>query len=141
MIIDALGMLRYDGSSPDLGTATEDGSVTLTRDGTTGKVVIMINKTGKNGIPIVVVTDDDTGTSTDRTLTVTIEAADELAFDTTQEVVATFPVVTHGASATLMVRRVHTQKKYLRSVITLANSNGTMAVDFMVFIGTGLMNT
>ena len=140
MIIDSLGMLRADGSSPRIG-ATEAGSVSLTRDATSGKVVLDIRKTPQRGLPIVVLTDDDTGTSTDKTMTVTIEAANELAFDTTNEVVATFPAVSHGAKATLMVRRVHTQKKYLRSVITLAGADGTIAVDFLIFIGHSWMNT
>ena len=140
MIIDSLGMLRADGSSPRVGD-TEAGSVSLTRDATTGKVVLDIRKTPQRGLPIVVLTDDDTGTSTDKTLTVTIEAADELAFNVTNEVVATFPAVSHGAKATLMVRRVHTQKRFLRSVITLAGTTGTIAVDFLIFIGHSWMNT
>ena len=140
MIIDSLGMLRADGSSPRIGD-TEAGSVSLTRDATSGKVVLDVRKTPQRGLPIVVLTDDDTGTSTDKTMAVTIEAANELAFDTTNEVVATFPAVSHGALATLMVRRVHTQKKYLRSVITLAGADGTIAVDFLIFIGHSWMNT
>ena len=93
-----------------------------------------------NGIPVVVITDDDTGTSTDKTLVVTIEAANELAFNVTQEVVATFPAVTHGDVGTLMIRRVHTQKRYLRSVVTAAGSNGTISADVLIFITSGLMN-
>lgn len=140
MLIDELGLLRGDGSSPAV-TATEAGSVSLTRDATTGKVVIDIRKTGKDGIPIVAITGDDGGTSTDKTLTLTIEAANELAFDTTDEVVATFPAVTHGDTGTLMIRRVHTQKRYIRSVITAAGSDGTISVNFIIFIGvSGLMN-
>ena len=140
MIIDQLGMLRADGSSPRV-TDTEAGPTSLDRDATTGKVVLDIRKTGQAGLPIVVLTDDDTGTSSDKTLTVTIEAADELAFDTTNEVVATFPAVSHGAKGTLMVRRVHTQKQYLRSKITLAGTDGDISVDFMIVIGHALMNT
>ena len=139
MIIDALGMLRADGNSPRI-TGTEDGSTSLTRDATTGQVVVGVYKTPQRGIPIVVLTDDDTGTSSDKTLVTTIEAADELAFDATNEVVATFPAVTHGDKGTLMVRRVHTQKKYLRSVVTLAGEDGTISVDLLVVIGHALMN-
>jgi hypothetical protein len=140
MLVDNLGLLRADGSSPRV-TATEAGATSLTRDSVTGRAVIDLRKTGLRGVPVVVVTDDDTGTSTDKTLTVTVEAADELAFDTTDEVVATFPAVSHGDLATLMVRRVHTQKRYLRSVITAAGADGTISVDFLIFIGLGLMNT
>ena len=139
MIVDALGMLRADGSSPRV-TATEAGSVSLARDDTTGKVVLDIRKTAPGGLPVVVLTDADTGTSTDKTLVCTIEAANELAFDTTNEVVATFPAVSHGAKAAFMVRRVHTQKKYLRSVITAAGENGTISVDFLVFVGHAWLN-
>lgn len=140
MLIDNLGLLRADGSSPRVAT-TEAGSILLTKDSTTGKRVIDISKTGLRGIPIVVVTDDDTGdccTGTDW-LIVTIEASDTLIF-TSKEVVATFPKLTTGANGTLMVRRVHTQKKYLRSVITESGS-GVFGIDFLIFIGTGLMNT
>ena len=141
MLIDALGMLRADGSSPRI-SATEAGVTSLVRDATTGQVVIMINKTGKNGLPIRVMADPDTGTSTDKTATVTIETANELAFDTTQEVVATFPAVTYAdTTEKSMVRRVHTAKKYLRSVITFAGINGTLTRDFVIVIGHALMNT
>ena len=139
MIVDNLGLLRGDGSSPAV-TATEAGSTSLTRDGTTGKVVIQINKTGKDGIPIVVVNAADGGTSTDKAVVVTIEASDALNFSS-PEVVATFPSVAHGAAAGLMVRRIHTQKKYIRSVCTLSGSNGTYSVVFFIFIGTSLVNT
>ncbi|MGW8177226.1 MAG: hypothetical protein ACWGQW_00295 [bacterium] len=139
MIMDDLGLLRGDGSAPGV-SATEAGSVSLTRDATTGKVVLDIRKTGKDGLPIVCITGDDGGTSTDKTLTLTIEAADELAFDTTDETVATFPAVSHGDTGTLMVRRIHTQKQYIRTVITAAGSDGTIDVDFLVFVGHELMN-
>jgi hypothetical protein len=138
MLIDEQGMLRADGSSPRV-TATEAGSTSLTRDATTGKVVVPIYKTAQKGLPIVCINDADIETSTDKTLTVTIEASDALNFSS-PEVVATFPAVSHGAGANLMVRRVHTQKRYLRSVITLAGSNGDISVDFLIFIGTGAMN-
>lgn len=139
MIIDELGLLRGDGSSPRV-TNTEAGSESLVRDATTGKVMVQVSKTPQRGIPVAVLTDDDTGTSTDKTLTVTIEASDAADFGSGVEVVATFPAVTHGDEGTLMVRRVHTQKKYLRSVITAAGSNGTISVDFLIAITHGLMN-
>ena len=141
MLIDELVMLRGDGSSPRV-DATEDGSTSLTRDAGTGKAVVQINKTPKKGIPIVVVHDADTNspTSNDREIVVTIEAADELDFNVTDELVATFPAVTFGASAGLMVRRIHTDKKYIRSVLTASGSNNTISVDFLIFAGIGLMN-
>ena len=124
--------LRDDGSSPRV-TATEAGSTSLTRDATTGKAVIQINKMPKNGLPIVVINDADTGTSTDKTLTVTIEASDTLGSGYAE--VVKFPAVSHGAAAGRMIRRLATQKKYLRSVITAAGSNGTISIDFKVLIG------
>jgi hypothetical protein len=140
MLLDDLVSLREGGTSPRV-TATEAGSVSETRDATTGKMVAQVNSTGKDGIPIIVIADPDTGTSNDKSVVVTIEAADELAFDTTQEVVATFPAITYAdLTAKFMVRRVHTAKKYLRSVITLSGSNGTFSRDFTIFIGTGAMN-
>lgn len=138
MVIDSLLLLRADGSSPRV-TATEAGSTSLDKDATTGKRVVAVNKTGKDGIPVVVVNDADSGTSTDKAVVVTIEASDATAFST-PEVVATFPSVGHGAAANLMVRRVHTQKKYLRSVCTLSGTNGTYSVDFLIFLGTAIMN-
>jgi len=141
VLVDALGLLRADGSAPSVST-TEAGSTSLTRDATTGKVVIQINKTGKDGIPICVLAAADSGTSTDKTATVTIEAANELAFNATNEVVATFPAQTYAdKTAKFMVRRVHTQKTYLRSVITVAGSNGTIGRDYLIFAGTAAMNT
>lgn len=139
MIMDELGLLRGDGSSPEV-SATEAGATSLTRDATTGKVVLDVRKTGKDGLPIVAITGDDSGTSTDKTAVLTIEASSDLAF-TSPEVVATFPTVTHGDNGTLMVRRVHTQLQYLRTVVTVAGSDGTIGVDFLVFIGAkDLMN-
>lgn len=142
MIIDQLGMLRADGSSPRV-AATEAGATSLVRDSATGKVVIGVFKTGYAGLPIVALTDDATGTGSTAKAVVTIEASDVLAFST-PEVVATYPAITGNVSkATLMVRRVHTQKKYLRSVITCSgiDATNTISVDFMIIIGHALMNT
>ncbi|MFA5377192.1 MAG: hypothetical protein WC455_15690 [Dehalococcoidia bacterium] len=137
MILDDLLKIRDGGSSPRV-TATEAGSVTLTRDATTGKVVVEIDKMPAEGLPIVVIADADTGTSSDKSVVVTIEAADELAFDTTQVTVATFPAITYAdTTVKKYVRRVATQKKYLRSVITLSGSNGTFSRDFQIFVATG----
>jgi len=141
MLLDALLLLRGDGSAPAV-TATEAGSTSLTRDATTGKAVIQVKKTGKDGIPVVVLAAADTGTSTDKAAVVTIQAANELAFDVTHETVATFPSqLFSDTTAKFMVRRVHTQKRYLRSVITLSGSNGTFSRDYLIFVGTAAMNT
>lgn len=133
MIMDELGILRGDGSAPGV-TATEAGATSLTRNATTGQAVLDIRKTGVDGLPVVAITGDDGGTSTDKTATLTIEGASDLAF-TSPEVLATFPAVTHGDEGTLMVRRIHTQLQYIRTVVTVAGSDGTISVDFLVFIG------
>ena len=138
MIIDALGLLRADGTSPTI-TATEAGYTLLTRHAATGKVVLDIRKTPQKGLPIVVVS--TLVGITNRSFVVTIEAANELAFDTTKEVVATFPAVAVTGLA-FMVRRIHTQKQYIRSVITVTDGGGPAGTgDFLIYIGHALMNT
>ena len=135
MLIDALNMLRADGTSPRV-TSTEAGATSVTRVAETGQAVIDVRKLGLKGVPIVVITDDDTSDchSEDDGQTVTIEASDTVGF-TASEVVATFPKVLAQANGTTMIRRVHTQKQYLRSVIT--TSSGTPSVDFLIFISNG----
>jgi len=116
-------------------TATEAGRTTKTRH-TTGAVVVEIDKCPMGGIPIEVVATADTGTSTDKTMIVTIEASDELASEWI--VVATFPTITYATTtAVRFVRRVATQLKYLRSVITVAGSNGTISRNFTISVGIG----
>ena len=132
-MLDALLVLRGGGSSPAV-TGTEAGATSLTRDATTGKAVIEVDKLPLGGMAIVVTHAADGGTSTDKTLTVTIEASDTLT--TGYATVATFPVISHGAAANKMVRRIASQKKYLRSVITAAGSNGTISVDVKIHVGT-----
>ncbi len=141
MLLDGLGLLRGDGSSP-LVTATEAGATSLTRDATTGKAAIAIHSTGKDGIPIVVIAAADTGTSTDKEATVTIEGADNLDFSTGgKDTLATFPTQAHdGQTAITMIRRIHTKRKYIRSVITVTGSNGTFSRDYLIFITSGLMD-
>ena len=141
MVIDDLGTLRSGGSSPRV-TATEAGSTSTTRDATTGKVLVDIKGTPLQGIPICVIADADTGTSNDKSAVVTIEAADETAFNVTNEVIATFPAITYASTvAKFMVRRIHTAKRYIRCVITLSGSNGTYSRDFLIFVGAqGVMN-
>ena len=135
MILDDLLKLRAGGSSPSV-TATEAGATSLTRDGTTGKVVIQINKMPAEGLPIIVLAAADAGTSTDKSLTVTIEASDTLASGYAQ--VASFTAQTFAdTTVKKMVRRVATQKTYLRSVITAAGANGTISRDYEIYIGIG----
>ena len=120
-------------------TSTDAGWTTKTRDTTTGKVVVQIDKCPLGGIPIEVIAAADTGTSNDKTMIVTIQASDELA--TEWLVVATFPTITYADTATLrFVRRIATQLKYLRSVITVAGSNGTISRIFEIHVGVGLLD-
>ena len=137
MILDEQLRLRDGGSGPRV-TTTEAGLTTIARDATTGRAVVQIDKAPLKGIPILVNHDADTGTSTDKTATVTIEACDTV--DGAYAEVAKFPAVVHGAAAANnLVRRIASQKKYLRSVITVAGSDGTISVDFGIFVATGLM--
>ena len=123
-------------------TATENGWTTLTRDGTTGQVVVQIDKCPVEGIPVEVLATIDTGTENGTgTMIVTIEASDTLASGYIR--VATFPTITQATAArpaTRMVRRVATQKKYLRSVITVAAGNGAPSRLFAISVGVGLMD-
>ena len=122
-------------------TATEAGWTTLTRDDTTGQVVVDISKCPLGGIPIEVLATADTGTlAAGGTMIVTIEASDTLASG--YIVVATFPTITQATTTTQaairMVRRVATQKKYLRSVITVAG--GDPSRFFTITVGVGLVD-
>jgi len=120
-------------------TATEAGWTTLTRDATTGQIVVQIDKCPVGGIPIEVIASADTGTSNDRVQVVTIEASDTLASGYT--VVATFPSITYAdTAAKRFVRRIAVQKKYIRSVITLTNANGTMSRFYEISVGVGLID-
>lgn len=120
-------------------TATEAGWITETRDSTTGQIVVQVNKMPLGGMPVEVLATADTGTSTDKTMIVTIEASDTLA--TGYITVATFPTLTYADTAAVrMVRNIGTQKKYLRSVITVAGSNGTISRFFEITVGVGLID-
>lgn len=133
---DELLQLKTGGAAV---TATEAGWITETRDGTTGQIVIQVNKCPMGGIPIEVLATADTGTSSDKTMIVTIEASDTLASG--YIVVATFPTLTFAdTAAARMVRRIATQKKYIRSVITVAGSNGTISRLFTITVGVGLVD-
>lgn len=136
MIHDDLLKLRSGGTSGTAITATEAGATSLTRDATTGKVVVEIDKMPLKGLPIEVIAAADTGTSTDKTMIVTIEASDTVGSG--YIVVATFPTMSYAATAAIrFVRNIATQKKYLRSVVTVAGSNGTISrvVEILVSIG------
>lgn len=120
-------------------TATENGWTTLTRDGTTGQIVIQVDKCPLGGIPIEVKASADTGTSNDKQHVVTIEASDTLASG--YIVVATFPDITYAdTAAKRFVRRIATQKKYIRSVITLTGSNGTFSRFYEISVGVGMLD-
>jgi len=138
MILDDLGLLRGDGSNGHI-EDTEAGVVDATdRAAVTGQIVLDIKKTGKNGIPVVVIT--DTEEAGDRDFQVTIEADDDLNFGTA-EVVATFPeFAPDDTESKLMVRRIHTDKRYIRSVITRTTTGTDGWVDALIFVGHQLMN-
>ena len=139
MITDYLGLLKADGTATGV-TATEAGSVLLTKDATTGKRVLDIRKTGQKGLPVVVISGTDAGNSADSTWTVTIEACASYTDWTDKETVATFPAESFGSAGTLMVRRIHTQLRYIRSVITVTGTIGTSSKSFLIFVGHELMN-
>ena len=120
-------------------TSTDAGWTTETRDSTTGKKVIQVNKMPPGGMPVEVIAAADTGSSSDKTMIVTIEASDELASEWLT--VATFPALTYAdTAAKRMVKRVSTQLKYLRSVITVAGDNGTISRIFEIGIGIGMID-
>jgi hypothetical protein len=136
MLVDNLGILRGDGSNGTI-TATESGATSLSADATTGKRVIPINKTGRCGIPVAMVY--TASNTSGRTWTVTIEACDAANFGNgVVDTVATFPAVTADGSD-IMIRRIHTQKKYIRSVIT--GTGGTGSFNAFIFVTAGAMNT
>jgi hypothetical protein len=121
-------------------TSTEAGWTTATRDATTGQVCVEIDKCPVEGIPIVVTATADTGTAAGGgTHVVTIEASDTLASG--YIVVATFPTITQVAAkqvALTMVRRIATQKKYLRSVITRAAAgDSSISRFYTISVGVG----
>lgn len=116
--------------------ATEAGWITKTRDDTTGQIVVQIDKCPLGGIPVEVIAAADSDTSNDKTMVVTIEASDTLG--SSYIVVATFPTITYAdTTAVRLVRNIATQKKYLRSVITVSGSNGTISRLFEIAVGIG----
>lgn len=137
MLIDKLVMLRGDGSSSTI-SDTEAGATSLVRDATTGKVVVPINKTGRCGLPVVAIVDGSTIVG--RVYTITIEASDAANFGSGVDVVATFPTVSTNGTQTF-IRRIHTQKKYIRSVITKTTAGVSGDIDALIFVTTGLMDT
>ena len=125
-------------------TSTEAGWITLTRDGTTGQIVVQIDKCPAGGIPIEVLAEADTGTvAGGGTHVVTIEASNTLASG--YIVVATFPTITQAdaahQAAIRMVRRVATQKTYLRHVITRAAAgDSSISRCYEINVGVGLID-
>ena len=142
MILDANLRLR-DGGTTVLVANTEAGTTTtLSRVATTGQSVIDIRKTPVlRGLAIVVVNTAGVYTTTGDTFVVTIQAAidgDE-DFAGTLETIATFPSfpetgATKVIAANIMVRRIHTQKRYLRSVLTASAALAT-GMTIGIFIG------
>lgn len=136
MAYDELMRLREGGSSPRV-TATEAGATSTTRDATTGKVIVDIGAGGTphEGLAVDAIADADTGTSTDKTLTLTIEACDSATFASGEVTVATFTAQSYSdTAAKFMRRRIHTDKRYLRSVITAAGSNGTISREYKIYV-------
>ena len=133
MVLDQELRLRDGGSAPEV-DAAETGWTTLTRDTLTGQVVVEINKAPVlRGLAVVVVHPADTNAdnSTDL-LVVEIQASDTL--DSAYATIATFPAIVHSCVANLMVRRIHTQKKYLRSKITWVSGDADLAF-LDIFVG------
>ena len=58
----------------------------------------------------------------------------EQLWDTGAETVATFPAIAHTCSANLMVRRFHTQKKFIRSEIAWYSGDADLAF-LDIFVG------
>lgn len=120
-------------------TATEAGVASETRDGTTGQACVRIDKCPPEGISIEVIASADTGSSNDRTQTVTIQGCDTV--DGTYYLVCTFPTITYAdITAKRFVRNIATQYAFLRSVITLANANGTMSRFYEISIGAKMLD-
>ena len=134
MILDYLLRLR-DGGTTALVTATELGTTTtLSRVTTTGQSVLDIRKTNQSRGLSVVVVSSTAGeyTNTGDTYVVTIVAAadgDE-DFAGTLETVVTFPAfaetgATKAIAAQILIRRLLTQKRYIRSVLTASATLAT----------------
>ena len=131
MIHDTLLQLKTLTATPV--TATEAGVTSETRDATTGQAVVEIDKCPQNGLCIEVIASADTGTSSARTQTVTLQGCDTV--DGTWVLLTTFPAITYASTGVKrFVKRIGTQYKFLRSVITLANSNGTMSRFYQIYV-------
>lgn len=143
MVLDYLLRLRDGGASAAITSKTtgggEAGATSLTRDTNSGKVVVQVNELAEKGMAVVVaapapsLAGDESGS-----MVVTIEAADELAFNVTNETIATFPTIDKNSVASLKVRRIHTKKKYVRSVVTKGAANDTNYItiaDLNIFLG------
>ncbi len=133
---DELLKLKADGAAV---TSTDAGWTTLTEDTTTGKIVVQIDKMPMGGMPVEVLATIDTNAASAASIVITIEASDELASEWIT--VATFPTITYADTAALrMVRRVATQLKYLRSVITIDAGGGSTSRFYTITIGIGLID-
>lgn len=142
MIHDELLQLKMVTTTPV--SETLAGSVTIVPNNATGLAVIEIDKCPMEGIPIEVIAGAEGGNSTNGTIVVTIEAADTETVDGSYAVVATFPTLLNNSTANKlakrMVRRIATQKKYLRAVITVTAGNGTISRLMTINVGEGLID-
>lgn len=129
MVFDELMKLRADGASPEV-DASETGGDSLTVRTTQGELIIEVNGTPLRGLAVVVVHPLVSGSSGG--FVVSIEAADEIAFNVTNETICTFPSIDDGDAANLLVRRIHTKKKYIRSLIAWTTDAEVTTCDILV---------
>jgi len=143
MILDYNLRLRDGGTTVLVDDSEAGTTTTLSRVATTGQAVLDIRKTPRlRGLACVVTNTAGVYTTTGDTFVVTIQAANEADFDGgagTIDTVATFPSlvetgVTAVIAANVMVRRFHTQKRYLRSVLTVSAALDT-GVTLGIFVG------
>lgn len=142
MVLDELLRLRDDGTTTTVDD-TEAGTTTaLSRVATTGQSVIDLKKTPTvKGLACVLVHGTGTLTTTGDTFVVTIEASDEADFATAADIdtICTFPALvetgtTKAIAANMMVRRIHTKKRYVRSVLTASAALATGISDLHIFL-------
>lgn len=142
MILDYLLRLRDGGTTTTIDASEAGTTTTLSRVATTGQSVIDLKKTNRtHGLSVVVVNGAGAYTTYTDTFVVTIEGSSEEDFDTAAliQTLITFPHlpetgVTTTIAAGIMVRRLFTQLRYVRSVITVSATLAT-ALTLSIFIG------
>ena len=143
MVLDELLRLRDDGTTTTVDDDEAGTTLALSRVATTGQSVIDLRKTPSiKGLACVLVHGTGTLTTTGDTFVVTIEASDESDFATAGDIdtIATFPALvetgaTAAIAANMMVRRIHTKKQYVRSVLTASAALATGVSDLHIFLG------